>query len=106
MEAMIKAGAPWVTSLVSKAKALSLGVSELELKVLEATNEDPWGPHGSVMTGALIFFALMVLVVVGHDDVGLPNSFRLITGWLCSCLEGRSLTGHVFTCRAISHAYM
>lgn len=34
-----------------QAKAYVNNVSELELKVLEATNHDPWGPHGSVMQG-------------------------------------------------------
>lgn len=38
-------------NLADKAKAYVNNVSELELKVLEATNHDPWGPHGSVMQG-------------------------------------------------------
>mmetsp|Transcript_8424 Transcript_8424/g.21033 ORF Transcript_8424/g.21033 Transcript_8424/m.21033 type:complete len:569 (-) Transcript_8424:387-2093(-) len=36
-------------ALKTKAKALAAGVSEIEFKVLEATNEDKWGPHGSAM---------------------------------------------------------
>ncbi len=37
--------------LRSQAKAFAAGVSEIELKVLEATNEDKWGPHGNDMKG-------------------------------------------------------
>lgn len=40
-----------IKNLADKAKAYVNNVSELELKVLEATNHDPWGPHGSVMQG-------------------------------------------------------
>lgn len=39
-------------NLADKAKAAWANASELEVKVLEATNHDPWGPHGSVMQGA------------------------------------------------------
>jgi hypothetical protein len=34
-----------------QAKALAQGISEIELKVLEATNSDKWGPHGNDMKG-------------------------------------------------------
>jgi hypothetical protein len=34
-----------------QAKALAQGISEIELKVLEATNADKWGPHGNDMKG-------------------------------------------------------
>jgi hypothetical protein len=37
------------TQLANKAKALALNVSDIELKVLEATNEEPWGPHATAM---------------------------------------------------------
>jgi hypothetical protein len=40
-----------IKNLADRAKAYVNNVSELELKVLEATNHDPWGPHGSVMQG-------------------------------------------------------
>jgi hypothetical protein len=40
-----------IKNFADKAKAYVNNVSELELKVLEATNHDPWGPHGSVMQG-------------------------------------------------------
>lgn len=40
-----------VTTLAAKAKALALNVTEIELKVMEATNEEPWGPHGKDMQG-------------------------------------------------------
>ncbi|GIL55347.1 hypothetical protein Vafri_10899 [Volvox africanus] len=38
-----------LNSLAAKAKALALNVTDIELKVLEATNEEPWGPHGKDM---------------------------------------------------------
>ncbi|EFJ39891.1 hypothetical protein VOLCADRAFT_100407 [Volvox carteri f. nagariensis] len=38
-----------LNTLAAKAKALALNVTEIELKVLEATNEEPWGPHGQAM---------------------------------------------------------
>lgn len=42
-----------VKTLVEKAKtyAMSMNMTELEIKVMEATNSEPWGPHGSVMSG-------------------------------------------------------
>lgn len=40
-------------SAVSKVKQYALNLSEIELKVEEATNNDAWGPHGSVMAGEL-----------------------------------------------------
>lgn len=41
-----------LSSLAQKAKAVALKVSDVELKVLEATNHDSWGPHGQTMSGA------------------------------------------------------
>lgn len=38
---------------MDKAKAYVNNASELEMKVLEATNHEPWGPHGQLMAGAL-----------------------------------------------------
>ncbi len=46
-----------VTTLAVKAKALALNVTEIELKVMEATNEEPWGPHGKDMQGMEPFTA-------------------------------------------------
>lgn len=40
-----------VKVLADKAKAFMDNRTELELKVLEATNHEPWGPHGTVMKG-------------------------------------------------------
>jgi hypothetical protein len=40
-----------VKVLADKAKAFMDNRTELELKVLEATNHEPWGPHGSAMRG-------------------------------------------------------
>eukprot|EP00878_Enallax_costatus_P043639 GHUV01051679.1.p1 GENE.GHUV01051679.1~~GHUV01051679.1.p1 ORF type:complete len:163 (+),score=14.30 GHUV01051679.1:357-845(+) len=38
-----------IKNVVDKAKAYVNNVSELEMKVLEATNHEPWGPHGKDM---------------------------------------------------------
>lgn len=35
---------------VDKAKVF-INNTQLEMKVLEATNQDPWGPHGTAMQG-------------------------------------------------------
>lgn len=32
---------------------VALNLTELEMKVEEATNNEPWGPHGTIMNGAL-----------------------------------------------------
>jgi len=40
-----------IKNLADKAKAYVSNVSELEMKVLDATNHEPWGPHGTVMQG-------------------------------------------------------
>lgn len=40
-----------IKNLADKAKAYVNNVTELEMKVLEATNHEPWGPHGSAMQG-------------------------------------------------------
>lgn len=34
-----------------KAKQYAEGLSPMEMKVADATNDDKWGPHGSVMAG-------------------------------------------------------
>ena len=33
---------------------MALNLTDLEVKVEEATNNEPWGPHGTVMAGAWI----------------------------------------------------
>lgn len=40
-------------SASNRVKQYALNLSDLELKVEEATNKDSWGPHGSVMAGML-----------------------------------------------------
>lgn len=37
---------------IDKARQIAEGLNELEMKVEEATNNDKWGPHGSLMSGA------------------------------------------------------
>lgn len=41
-----------VKQLADKAKAYMNNMTDLEVKVMEATNHDPWGPHGTAMQGA------------------------------------------------------
>lgn len=38
-------------NLSSRVKQYVQNMTPLELKVAEATNSDPWGPHGTVMAG-------------------------------------------------------
>ena len=37
----------------AKVKKYTLNLSDLELKVEDATNAETWGPHGSTMNGEL-----------------------------------------------------
>lgn len=55
-----------IKNLADKAKAYVNNVSELELKVLEATNHDPWGPHGSVMQGGHCLLSTRSLLKLGN----------------------------------------
>ena len=38
-------------SLANRAKQYAYNLSEIELKVEEATNNDAWGPTGTLMSG-------------------------------------------------------
>lgn len=38
-----------ISAIMQAAKAAVLNVSEIELKTLDATNAEAWGPHGSAM---------------------------------------------------------
>lgn len=40
-------------SAKNSVKKYSLNLTDLEVKVEDATSNETWGPHGSVMTGAL-----------------------------------------------------
>lgn len=35
----------------NKVKQIALQLTEVEIKVEDATNNDPWGPHGKDMAG-------------------------------------------------------
>lgn len=43
-----------VRSATNKVKQYTMNLSPLEIMVEEATNLEPWGPHGSVMSGQSI----------------------------------------------------
>lgn len=51
-----------IKNVVDKAKAYVNNVSELEMKVLEATNHEPWGPHGTVMQGIRVCSACVLVI--------------------------------------------
>ena len=54
MQALSKADyGGYLKGITNKVKQYALNLSEIELKVEEATNNEPWGPHGTVMGGAL-----------------------------------------------------
>lgn len=40
---------------IDRARQIAEGLNELEMKVEEATNNDKWGPHGTLMSGAAPF---------------------------------------------------
>ena len=42
----------------NKAKQYALNLTDIEIKVEQATNNDPWGPHGTVMGGRLLVCCL------------------------------------------------
>ena len=44
-------GLSYLKTISTKAKQMALNLTDMELKVEEATNNDPWGPHGTAMTG-------------------------------------------------------
>lgn len=43
-----------VKSVSNKVKQYALNLTDIELKVEEATNNEPWGPHGSAMQGGTL----------------------------------------------------
>ena len=51
-----------IKNLADKAKAYYNNMTDLELKVMEATNHEPWGPHGSAMQGVLCCCWLCLLL--------------------------------------------
>ena len=54
MQALSKADyGGYLKGITNKVKQYALNLSEIELKVEEATNNEPWGPHGTAMGGAL-----------------------------------------------------
>jgi hypothetical protein len=52
-----------VKSATNKVKKYAMNLSDLEIKVEDATNMDTWGPHGSAMSGSFsgIFFFVSAL---------------------------------------------
>lgn len=41
----------YLKTLSTKVKQMALNLTDIEVKVEEATNNEPWGPHGSAMAG-------------------------------------------------------
>ena len=41
----------YLKGIGNKVKQMALNLSEIEVKVEDATNNEPWGPHGTVMAG-------------------------------------------------------
>lgn len=63
-----------VKSVTNKVKQYTLNLSDLELKVEDATSNETWGPHGSVMTDIA-------------DAAFDPESYRQIMGVLARRLQ-------------------
>jgi hypothetical protein len=51
LDAYVPGATTKIKNIADKAKALAMSMSELEMKVMEATNHEPWGPHGKDMQG-------------------------------------------------------
>jgi hypothetical protein len=51
LDAYVPGATTKIKQLADKAKAIALSMSELEMKVMDATNHEPWGPHGKDMQG-------------------------------------------------------
>jgi hypothetical protein len=51
LDAYVPGATTKIKNIADKAKALALSMSELEMKVMDATNHEPWGPHGKDMQG-------------------------------------------------------
>lgn len=41
----------YLKGIGNKVKQIALQLTEVEIKVEDATNNDPWGPHGKDMAG-------------------------------------------------------
>jgi hypothetical protein len=54
LDAYVPGATTKIKQLADKAKAIAMSASELEMKVLEATNHEPWGPHGKDMQGECV----------------------------------------------------
>ena len=46
----------YLKGLGNKVKQIALQLTEIEVKVEDATNNEPWGPHGKDMAGEPRFF--------------------------------------------------
>ncbi|KAF5834649.1 hypothetical protein DUNSADRAFT_8573 [Dunaliella salina] len=66
-----------LSNLARKGKAYAQGITELEVKVQEATNEDKWGPHGS---------AMLEIAREAED----PNNAQLIMGVIYNRFKDRN----------------
>ena len=60
----------YLMSLTTKVKQMALNLTDLEVKVEEATNNEPWGPHGSVMAGTLCGGPVRLMRPVGGPVCG------------------------------------
>lgn len=64
--------------LARKAKQYALSMSDLEMKVEEATNSEPWGPHGQLLNE---------IAEYAHDSEG----YKQILGILARRLADRGM---------------
>ena len=49
-------------NISAKVKKIALNKSDMELKVLEATNDEPWGPTATQMQG-IIYLCLKYIII-------------------------------------------
>ncbi len=78
----------YLKGITNKVKQYALNLSEIELKVEEATNNEPWGPHGTVMAGELKRRMVYSLVLLSGRLVALESSGLLPRiKWHPACLQ-------------------
>lgn len=48
----------------NKAKQYALNLTDIEIKTEQATNNDPWGPHGTAMGGETRCVSWLLLLML------------------------------------------
>ncbi len=76
-------------SISSKVKQMALNLTDLEVKVEEATNNEPWGPHGTVMAGILLISDVLAGFISGYCMLPSCGVVDCITTYLGVYVNGQ-----------------